>query len=719
MSKTWIKATQREDLSLEVNVHKGFYLPSMEEFRLMENGKLFMRLKTVSQSESNSSRILTVKGNKPIRLVPGKEYFLVTKDNIYVPVDFSFMARTKEFEEKYRYDGPLGAIYSKERTTFRVFSPFATRIVLNVKRRNKEERTFLMEQDLSTGIFSLTLEGDYDQARYTYTVTVFGLKTEVVDPYAYSLDSNSRHGFVIDPNKVYRVETHSSELPPFLSVNQAIIYETNVRDMTSLTNQPNKGTYACLSRPGLRDEHDNPVGLDYLASLGVSHIQLQPIQDFQTVDDDNPFDGYNWGYDPMYYFAPEGSYSLHPNDPYSRVTELRELIGSLHAKGLRVIIDVVYNHVYSMIFNSLNILVPNYYFRINADKSPSNGTGCGNDFESRNYMARRIIVDSMLHLIDFYDIDGFRFDLMGILDIETLKLAYKEVEKVKKNCLFYGEGWDLWTNLPSDEKGSTMNARKLPEYAFFNDRFRDIAKGKTSESELSVPGYLLGDTNYIDGFKHVMLGSSMPLAFAPMFENPMQSLNYVECHDNHTLFDKIKASCPFDSEKEILSRIKMIDVAVLMALGIPFFHMGQEIGQSKQGVGNSYNSGDKINGFQYNTLEERKDMYEFFKEAIQLKKTFFNFSGKNYGDLRNRVQFENLEHNALKITYSLDDFTLYVLFNPTKTSFMYTFDDYVKMIFNETGNVSRKDYYVHLAIINALSAVVFLSTKRKNGGDVK
>lgn len=706
--RSYLSAVAKSDNTIEFYVHKSFSNSPLQHFRLYEDHHFVMNLSPVSQSESNSSNIYTLLLMN-FTFVPGREYEVATDHNFFVPIDISYLAKTPEFEKKYRYDGALGAIYSKEKTTFRVFSPFASQITLRIKRDGKKEaESYSMERDWDSGIFFYMVEGNLDKAAYLYEVRIFGISLQVVDPYAYALDSNSRCGYVINPKKVKAIPLHEEKLPPFSDPSSAILYECHVRDMTSLTDYPDKGTFESLSVPGRTTKEGNPVGLDYLASLEVSHIQLLPVLDYQTVDEDHPFSSYNWGYDPEFYFAPEGSLCLDPNDPYCRVIALRKLIASLHERGMRVTLDVVYNHVFSQDYNALSILVPNYYFRFNADGSLSNGTGCGNDFESRNYMARKLIIDSLLHCLDFFGCDGFRFDLMGILDVDTLNLAYQKTTKAKKNILFYGEGWDMMTNLPADQKGSYPNAEKLPHIGFFNDRFRDVVKGKSNSSELNVRGYLLGDTNYRDGFKHVLMGSSLALAFAPMFSDYRQSVNYVECHDNNTLYDKIKIACREDSEEEIEKRIKMIDVAVLMSCGIPFFHAGQELGATKNGKGNTYNSGDEDNGFSYDLLDQRKNLYLFFRDAVMLKKKFIELAKEDYLNVNERISFEDLDKGALKVNYTLKDFTLYLIFNPSKETLLYTFEDYVKLVFTDTGSVMDNGFYVKMAIINALSVQAFL-----------
>lgn len=713
MKKIMMQAIAKQGDVLEVTFSKDFYTMPQSEFRVYEDGKLRMKVRPVSQSESGSSFIYTMI-TKGLSYVPGREYKVKTKENYFIPIDISFLAMTETFEKRYRFDGKLGAIYTPEKTTFRVYSPFATSMVLRLMKRGETiYSSYRMERDDEHGIFYLDVEGNLDGAKYLYRAMVFGEINDVPDPYAFGLGRNSLYSYVIDPEKVKEIDTNEDSLSPFTDRSKAILYECSVRDMTSLTDLEDKGTYEALSRPELKTKGGLPMGLDYVASLGVTHIQIQPVLDFQTLDDDDPFSTYNWGYDPSFYFAPEGSYSTDPDDPYRRILELRNLVSSLHKKGLRVVFDVVYNHVYTALFNPLALLVPQYYFRHNNDYTLSSGSGCGNDLESRNYMVRKLIKDSLLHLLDFYDCDGYRFDLMSITDIETLKQAYEETSAIKKEILFYGEGWDLWTNLPADMKATQYNSYKMPFAAFFNDRFRDVVKGKTDASGLAVKGYLSGDTNYLDGFKHVYLGSSIAIAFAPLFSSPNQSINFVECHDNHTLYDKLKACCSGESDEEIFRRMKMITVCLLTACGIPFFHAGQEIGLSKDSNGNSYDAGDRVNGFDYDVLDSRKDLYLFFLDAIQLKKRLVSLVGAEHDELRSLISFENLPFGAVKIDYRLKDFSITVLFNPTKNSFTYSFADYSQLIFNETGNVENQDCYVKLAIVNALSVSVYLSRRRE------
>ena len=706
-----VKAVDASTIILTVN--KEFYLVSKKEFRLYEDGEFVRNLVSENISESGSSFVVTIK-TKPILYKPGIEFQIATKDNYFFSIDFSYMAYTDEFDRKYRYEGRLGSEYRKDRTSFAVFAPFATRVILNIQKRGGKKEVHLLSHDFNSGVCSTVLEGDYEGAKYTYSVTNFSKTSEVIDPYSFSLDSNARHSFVIDEDKVKRIPTFSEMVKPDTDLSKMIVYECDVRDMTSLSDIRHRGTFDALSKT-MVPYMGKSLGIDYIASLGVSHVQLLPTMDFQTVDEDHPLKEYNWGYDPNSYFSPEGSYALNPSDPYSRMIEFRELVASFHRRGLKVVQDVVYNHLYSTKYNALVLLVPGYYLRKNLDGTLSNGSGCGNDLESRQFMVRKLILDSMLHYLDFYDIDGFRFDLMGILDVDTLNEAKRKCDEKKKGLVFYGEGWDLWTALSSQEKASISNSSKLSGFGFFNDRFRDIVKGKSGEYDLAVRGYLLGDGNYIDGFKHVLMGSSRPFAFAPLFLSPYQSINYVECHDNHTLFDKISKACPDDTRTEILKRIKMMDVCLLLSCGIPFFHAGQEFGQSKNGQGNTYNMGDRYNGFDYSLLEKRKEMVVFFREAIRLRNLLLGLCGRECSHLEDHIRFEDLEQGALHVSYEFSSFSIHVIYNPMKEKVFYSFDDYVKLIFNESGNVDESDVFVRMAIINALSVDVFLKKKEDSG----
>lgn len=707
-------ATLKGNNIIETAVKKEYDSPSSAQVRLYEDGLLIEELTFISKGESKSSFIYTFSFKSKIIL--GRDYDLYDGKNEFSPVDLTFLTTQPEFEKKYRYDGELGALYTKKATTFRVFSPLATGIVVYlISPKGKEE--FYSLNRLPCGVFEAVIKGDYEKYRYAYLARINGNYFAVADPYAYALGLNSRMGYVVDLEKIKAINSYEDKLPEFKSKCESIIYECNVRDMTSLLDEQEKGTYNLLSKTGLKDKNGKPAGLDYIASLGVTHVQLMPIYDFATIRDDKPLSTYNWGYDPLFYLVPEGSYSSDPDDPYKRLIELKKLISAFHKKGIRVNMDVVFNHTFQFVTSALNLLCPNYYYRFNDEGEIANGTGCGNETESRRYMMRKLILDACLHFVKVFGIDGFRFDLMGLIDIDTISKVEKEVRKLKPNAMIYGEGWNMNSPLPHNEKACMNNCNVLPEVGFFNDRFRDILKGNNYGDSLAR-GYLTGDGNYIDGFKHVFMGSSIAYAFPPLFKRPHQSINYVECHDDMVLFDKIKALYPYDEEKILLSYQNMINIAVALSFGIPFFHAGQEFGQSKKGRHNTYNAGDEFNGINYDLRDCRKEMVEKFKGALAIRKKYPYFKLDDPKKIEELVDFVNLQGKALAIVFKpyKDCDGMVIVVNPTRESVSYQLDDYYRVIFGTNGTISTETF-ANLFLVPKLSISIAVKDKEKEDND--
>lgn len=670
--------------------------------RLYDDGKFLTFLTLLHNSEINSN-FLNFEYSLNLKLELGHEYYLLDERNELIYLDLSYFALCPEFEAKYRYDGELGPLYSKEETTFRVFSPLASFISLCVFKDNDIRFCYLKR--LSCGVYEGTIKGDLEGYKYMYLVKINGKILQVNDPYAKSFDTNSRYAYIIDVNKVKNIPD-CKECLTKLDEFQKIIYEINVRDMSFEIDNNIKGAFNKLSIPNLKDGNNNPVGLNYIASLNVSHVQIMPVYDFQTTADDFPSETYNWGYDPKYYFNIEGSFSSDPENCYTRLYEFKKMVTAFHKKNLRVIMDVVYNHTFLQHSNALNILCPNYYYRHNLDGSLSNGSGCGNEIESRNYMARKLIIDNVKYFMDIFGIDGFRFDLMGLIDQKTINEVYKEVVKREKDGLVYGEGWDMLTTLPLAERTSLTNATELPNIGFFNDRFRDVVRGKNAGGVLAFKGYLTGDINYIDGFKHVFLGSIVTHAFPPLFKEFSQSINYVECHDDGTLFDKLIVLANNDME-EALARLKLINFVTIISFGIPFIHAGQEIGLSKQGLSNTYNAGDEINSFKYSMLEKRKEELKFFKDSILFKKRYLKFENCNKKDLVKNIKFENLSNGAILITILHEgEDKIGIFINPTKTKIIYQLDSSYREVFNNKGLVNNKNKFVKQVDLEGLSVFV-------------
>lgn len=705
MANKYLKAVLIGSNTIEVTVNLKYPFAERKKFSLSLDGVTIESLNCLSLTKNKDEVVYTLTSLHPFTV--DNVYKIKDDTNELFPLDVSYLATLDNFYDKYKYDGPLGAIYTKEETSFYVFSPLAKRITLELTPKNGKTILVEMTKDKENGIFKTSVKGDHEEAKYIYLVEMMGRIFEVCDPYAVSLTTNSLQAYIVDINKVKDIPSYRDNLPKLEHYSDRIIYELDVRDMTSLTNLTDRGTYNALAREGEKDSQGTKIGMDYIKELGVNTVQLLPVYDFQTIDDSRPFDSYNWGYDPKFYFAPEGSYSSDPNSPYARLIELKKLVSTFHKNGIRVIMDVVYNHVYSRLTNSLDLLCPNYYFRKNNDGTYSNGSFCGNDFDSTKYMAHRIIKESLELFMNVYGMDGFRFDLMGIIDKDTLIDCYHSLKEQNPDVMFYGEGWDMPTNLPSNFKSSINNAFALEGIGFFNDRFRDISKGKTSEDSLGNKGYLTGDLNYIDGFKHIYLGSSVAISYPPMFISPNQSINYAECHDNSTLFDKLAICCGEENLEERFKRLKLVNTCVMFSHGIPFFHMGQEIGLSKNGNCNSYNSSDEENGMKYDVVYERKNLVSYFKDLCEFRKTCKIFKIVDNQEMISTISFHNINCGALLIKYTYENEEFYVIYNPSKESFSYNFDKYVRVLFNENGKMkSDYEFFSQVYIVNALSVSV-------------
>ena len=703
------KASLKGENLIEIFIAKSYNWKGCQKFFLYDDAELICELKIENKNETPKGYIYQIKDFPTLKL--GRNYEIYDERNIVFPLDCSLLLRLDRYVGRLKYDGELGAIYSKESTTFRIFAPLANTVYVSVKDNEGKRNILVLNKDEKTGVFEGTMNGDLDGYSYRYLAKVNCEYRELVDPYAKGLTLNSVRGVIVNPEKV-KVDQHNECLPKFDKITDAIIYETSVRDLTSdpSIKVKNKGKYAGFYERGVRTKNGFPVGIDYIRSLGVTHVQLLPVFDFCTTNDLNPKDTYNWGYDPLNYNCPEGSMATDPSNPYARIIELKTLISELHKDGIRVVMDVVYNHVFNLEESNFEKICPQYYFRYNHDGTKSDGSFCGSEFESRHPMSRKFIVDSCKYWVKEYGFDGLRFDLMGLIDWETMNEVVQECKKIKPEFICYGEGWDMPSVMPNAQKASMNNAHMTPDVGYFNDRFRDIVKGKTSESELYVKGYLSGDTNYVDGFKHCMTGCTQPIAFPPLFGQPSQSINYVECHDNHTLFDKLKVCCYDEDLESRFKRIKLINAITLFSYGVPFFHMGQEIGLTKNGHGNTYNAGDKLNQFDYDVLDQRSSLYYYFKDIIQIKKEFACLRLSTKEEIGKAMSFSyeangcvSVKINEIEFIAPYKDVRLYI--NPTKNSLSVDLDDYYQVILNESGRLITPFYSQHL-LVNGLSCVL-------------
>ena len=539
----------------------------------------------------------------------------------------------EKFEQQYTYTGDdLGATYTKEKTTLRVWAPTAIDMSVNLYKSGNIEidtapyETVYMTKDVN-GTWVATLEGDMNGVYYTYLVTTDTDSNEAPDPYARTTGVNGKRSMIIDLAAT-NPEGWADDKNPHAGekFTDAIIYELHVRDLStdpsSGISAANVGKFLGVIERGTKTPGGKPTGLDHIVNLGVTHVHLLPVYDFGSVDETKLADAdanhFNWGYDPVNYNVPEGSYSSNPEDGAVRVSEMKQMVKGMHDAGLSVIMDVVYNHVYDSMGFSFNKIVPGYFSRPN-----SNGSGCGNDTASERVMVSKYIIDSVNYWADEYHIDGFRFDLVGLIDVDTINGIMETVKAKHPDVVFYGEGWTMGT--ATTKSGVTLctqtNSQKVPGFAFFSDTIRNLLKGSTFGSVNA--GYISGGAaskaELFDCF------TGMPM----WCKTPSQSINYISCHDNNTLYDHITMVTPSATVEQRISMNKLGAAFYMTAQGIPFFQAGEEILRSKPDAKdetgfneNSYNAGDEVNSIKWSTLEDDtyQNVYAYYQGLIAFRK---------------------------------------------------------------------------------------------------
>ena len=553
----------------------------------------------------------------------GEFYWVIDSLQRSTDLQIGAVIRTEKFDETFYYDGKLGVQYQRNESIFTLWAPTATKVKLKLIIPDGSSYETIDMGRVEKGVWKTTIHRDLEYYQYVYLVCVNQIWNEAVDPYVVSVTANGTKGVIIDLTKT---KIPKRELPALEHETDSIIYETHIRDFTIHPDSgvTHKGTYEGASEWGTKDSKGNDTCLSYVKSLGVTHLELLPLHDFAGVDELKMNKEYNWGYNPLHFNVPEGSYSSDPNDPYKRIHELKRLIDQIHQKGIRVVLDVVYNHVYERESSSFEKVVPGYYFRHDHHGIPSNGTGVGNDLASERKMVRKFIVDSVLFWVNEYQIDGFRFDLMGILDIKTMNEIRRNVDGIDPTILMIGEGWDLNTPLAIEQKANIHNQQSLPRIGHFNDWFRDSIKGSTFN--LYDRGYICGNEYYYEAALGVMAGSiGYKNEEEGLFTEPIQSVNYVESHDNHTLWDKLTHSL-LNEDEEVIEAVHRLGTSiVLLSQGIPFLHSGQEFFRTKKGDGNSYRSCDEINFLDWNRKQNYNQNVQYVKGLINIRKSHAAF----------------------------------------------------------------------------------------------
>lgn len=567
------------------------------------------------------------------------------------------LVREKEISYKEIKDIKLGAVYTKESTTFKVFAPNREKIdlVLTDDYKKVRRNIYPMSKD-KMGIFSLTLEGDYDGYFYNYIVDD---EYEVTDPYAVSASINSMYSAVVDLEDTDPEGFRESKSPD-TKENEAIIYEMSVKNYTA---EESSGVYNRGKFLGLTEANSKyqgvKTGIDNIKELGITHVQLLPIYDFISVDEDySRFfddDNYNWGYDPELYFTPEGSYSTDPKDPKSRVREAKQMVKAFHDRGISVIMDVVFNHTFKTIDSNLNTLAPKYYHRTNEDDSFSNGSGCGNELASEKPFVRKLIIDCLVHWAKEYKIDGFRFDLMALIDLETIKLALKELRKINPNIIIYGEPWMAFSSPLSSDQQIWKGRQRSNGFGVFNDDFRDAIKGDVNSYG---KGYIQGVFANKCEIEHGIAGSFVRENASGFTDDASETINYFNCHDNLIIYDKLAIS--LDNTDDINSYVKLALGIIMLSFGKPFLYEGNEFNHSKKNDANSYRSPLSVNSVEWEDKKNNMDLFKYTKDLIKLRKEIPSFKFTSKEEIDKRLRFiDNLDESM--VGYTLDDSYLVIV----------------------------------------------------------
>ena len=587
------------------------------------------------------------------------------------------IVRTELFDDIYYYEqSDLGSSYRRDRTKFKIWTPTAKNMKLELTSKTDETEIIDMEYD-NQGVWYLRLRGDYEGYRYRYISYVNGKEHILTDPYGRSSNANAKYSYVIDTSKLYKMQHQRPKFSGLMT--DAVIYEAHVRDFTvsDSINAAFPGKYKSFTEENLKTKKGNLAGIDYLKDLGVTHVQLQPIFDFAGVDEKDPDKLYNWGYNPEQYNVPEGWYSTDPDDPYARINELRELVDHLHKHNIRVVMDVVYNHVYDIKTFPLEKVIPGYGYRFDKHGHLTNSSGCDSDLATERRMIRKFIIDSVLFWAKEFKIDGFRFDLMGLIDIKTMNTLRQKLDRFRSDIIVYGEGWKMPTPLGYEKTAHMYNNHLLFNIGHFNDKTREIIKGATFD--IKQKGYALGSKAKIDAVKNIVLGSAQNKF---LFRYPTQSINYVECHDNHTFFDKASKALKEASIDEIKRRQRLATSMMILSQGVPFIHAGQEFYRSKKGAENSYKSGDEINQLNWNLVDENIQDVEYIKELIRIRKKYDLFRLTAQSKIRDYTCVHINEEGTIFYKLKDEDNELIVLFKNNTIPETFDFDNRYVLIFN-------------------------------------
>ena len=539
--------------------------------------------------------------------------------------------------------------YSPEATLFELWSPDAERVVLRLYKGDDVVSKQEMQR-AERGLWRATAEGDNKGLYYTFQVTIDGKElSETAGIFARALDVNGNRGAIIDMRDT-DPEGWSEDKTMEIAPEDIVIYEMHYRDMTAHASAGSSypGKYIGMAQRGTRSPEGLATGIDHLVELGVTHVHLLPTADFGSIDESQHSEQYNWGYEPKNYNTPEGTYSTDPATPEVRIREFKSLVKAMHDAGLAVVLDVVYNHTTNTANCGFELTVPGYFYRMREDGTFADGSGCGNETASERPMMRKYMVESLEYWVKEYHIDGFRFDLMAIHDIETMNLIRSRLEEINPNILLYGEGWAAQAPLYDESKLAFKRYTHLmPGIGAFSDDIRNALRGTL---DLSQGGFIHGVAGNKEALKFGIVGGIMHPEVnhseAAWCQSPRQHISYVTCHDDHNLRDRLEHLSPNAPESELIQMVRLAQMGVFTSQGIPFIFCGEEMYRSKLGEKNTFNLPDKYNAIDWSLKSQYADLVAFHRGLIAMRKAHPAFSLGEAVAVRNHLRFIDSDNEA-------------------------------------------------------------------------
>ena len=571
----------------------------------------------------------------------------------------------KEYTSFNEYPIPEGKLaemeYSPIETKFTLWAPTAEEVrVLLYDSGNEGSAYHTLPLEMGEdGTWNISVKEDLKGKFYTFNVKVNGKWLgDTPGIMAKAVGVNGKRAAVIDLRSTDPEGWVNDARPPLKDYSDIIVYEMHHRDFSldSVSGIHNKGKFLALTELGTTTSLGEKTGIDHLKELGVTHVHILPSYDYASVDESKLDKAqYNWGYDPQNYNVPDGSYSTDPYKPDVRIKEFKQMVQALHKAGIRVVLDVVYNHTFNTEESNFERTVPGYFYRQTKDGELANGSGCGNETASDRAMMRKYMVESILYWIKEYHIDGFRFDLMGIHDIETMNEIRAAVDKIDPSIFIYGEGWAASApQLNQEELAMKANIYKMPRIAAFSDEMRDALRGGWDDDRkgaflIGLPGHEMSiKFGLVGAIKHPqVINDSVNYSKEPWALQPTQMISYVSCHDDMCLADRLKATMPEATDEERASLHKLAETFVFTSQGVPFIFAGDEMMRDKKGIHNSYNSPDSINTINWKNKTIYRDVFDYMKELIALRKDHSAFRMGDADKVRQYMEFLPVEGSNL------------------------------------------------------------------------